>query len=156
MPIKKLLVVFSSVILALSLFFATSPSFTQADELEDINKQLAKLNDDLNKSVAATKPLESQLKSMQGQIENIKRQIPAIEADVIVQKRQIDNGYKKLADKEKLLSATIRDFYVKSYYDNPLLILFSLDNASDVTQALAYQRAKTRQDKAIITTSPSH
>lgn len=141
----------SSFILALSLFFIIQPQFSQADELDDINRQLSQLNDDLNKSVAATKPVESELKKMQGQIERIKNQIPAIEADMITKQRDIDKGYKMLSEKEKLISQTIRDYYIKSYYDNPLLIFLSLDNALDVTQALAYQRAKTEQDKAIIT-----
>jgi peptidoglycan hydrolase CwlO-like protein len=151
MPIRKIAILLSSFVLAITLVFSLTPPSSQADELDDINKQLAQLNDDLNKSVAATKPLESQLKNMQKQLDGIKGQIAAIEADMVVKKRDIDNGYKKLADKEKILSKTIRDYYVKSYYDSPFLILFSLDTATDVTQALAYQRAKTRQDKAIIT-----
>lgn len=151
MPIKKLAILLSSVILSLGLFLIINPAITRADELDDINKQLSQLNDDLNKSVAATKPLEGQLKSMQGQIASIKNQVVSVEGGLVVKKREIDNGYKLLSEKEKLLSRTIRDYYVKSYYDNPLLILLSLDSASDVTQALAYQRAKTEQDKAIIT-----
>ncbi len=150
MPKKILLILLSSV-LALSLFFIINPPVTRADDLEDITKQLSQLNTDLNKSIAATKPVESQLKSMQTQIVSIKNQIPAIEQDITFKKKAIDDGYKKLAAKEKIISATIRDFYIKSYNDSPLLIFLSFDNASDATQAIAYQHAKTKQDKAIIT-----
>ncbi len=151
MPKKILAILLSSILLAVSLFFMINPPITRADDLDDINKQLAQLNDDLNKSIAATKPVESQLKSMQAQIVSIKNQIPVIERDIASKKNAIDEGYKRLADKEKIISATIRDFYIKSYNDSPLLIFFTLDNASDATQALAYQHAKTKQDKAIIT-----
>jgi len=151
MPVRKIFILLSSIVLALTLFLVIKPSFSQADQLDDINKQLADLNTELNKSVAATKPLQSQLDSMQKQIASIKAQIPAIEQDIVDKKKAIDEGYKKLADKEKLISATIRDFYIKSYYDSPLLAFFSFDNASDATQALAYQHAKTQQDKALIT-----
>jgi len=148
---KKILLILLSSFLAVFLFFIINPQVTRADDLDDINKQLAQLNDDLNKSKAATKPVESQLKSMQSQISSIKNRIPAIEQDISSKKRAIDEGYKKLADKEKIISATIRDFYIKSYNDSPLLIFLSFNNADDATQALAYQHAKTRQDKAIIT-----
>lgn len=151
MPVKKIIIVLWSALLVFSLFFILKPTQTNADQLEDINKQLADLNADLNKSVAATKPVESELKSMQTQITSIKNQVIAIEADIVQKKKSIDNGYKNLADKEKIISLTIRDFYVKSYNDSPLLTLLSLDNANDVTQALAYQHAKTKQDKAVIT-----
>jgi SpoIID/LytB domain protein len=151
MPVKKIVIVLWSLLLATTLFFIVKPQLTRADQLDDINKQLSELNDQLNKSIAATKPVESELKSMQTQIAGIKNQVAAIEADIAQKKISIDNGYKNLADNEKILSATIRDFYVKSYNDSPILILLSLDNASDATQALAFQHAKTKQDKAIIT-----
>lgn len=151
MPVKKIVIVLWSLLLATALIFIIKPSLTRADQLDDINKQLSDLNDQLNKSVAATKPVESELKSMQAQIASIKNQIPAIEADIEAKKRSIDKGYKTLADKEKIISATIRDFYIKSYNDSPLLMLLSFDRASDATQALAYQHAKTNQDKEIIT-----
>ncbi|HUQ84888.1 MAG TPA: SpoIID/LytB domain-containing protein [Candidatus Limnocylindrales bacterium] len=151
MPVKKILILLSSIVLAVCLLLIVKPSTTSADELDDINKQLSQLNSDLNKSIAATKPLEGQLNSMQKQVENIKQRVGGVESGIVVKKQEIDNGYKRLAEKEKLISQTIRDFYVTSYYDSPLLIFMSLDNAFDVTQALAYQRAKTKQDKAIIT-----
>lgn len=124
---------------------------TSADELEDINKELAKLTDDLTKSVAATKPLESELTGIQGRIGGIKNRVVQIERDMVTKRKEIDNGYKMLTEKEKVISQTIREFYVQSYYDSPLLVFLSLDTASQVTKALAYQKAKTNQDKAIIT-----
>lgn len=150
MPNKNVIIGFLSLIFALVIFcLSTIPS--QADQLDDINKQLTDLNDALTKSVAATKPLESQLTSMQTQIANIKIQVANVEADSKVKEKQINDGYKSLAEKEKIISATIRDYYVKSYYDTPLLVFLSGTDASAVTQALAYQKAQTNQDKALIT-----
>jgi len=122
-----------------------------ADQLDDINQQLASLTDQLNKSVAATQPLQSQLDSEQKQIANIKSQIVGVESDITLKKKQIAGGYSNLAQKEKIISATIRDFYVNSYYDLPLLTFFSQATMDDVTNTLAYQHAQTEQDKAIIT-----
>lgn len=151
MPVKKIAIFVYSLIFALAIVFWVPASQSQADELDDINKQLADLTETLNKSVAATKPLESELDTMKKQIAGIKVEVVNVERDMVTKRKEIDKGYAHLAEKEKVISQTIRDFYVKSYYDSPFLIFFSLESASDVTQALAYQRAKTKQDKAIIT-----
>ena len=43
-----------------------------------------------------------------------------------------------------MLNKTIRDYYIKSYYNNPLQLFFSAGSASEITQLLAYQRAKNK------------
>jgi peptidoglycan hydrolase CwlO-like protein len=124
---------------------------TYSDELDDINKQINELTTALNQSVAATKPLESQMNSMQSQIQGIKNRVVSIESDMVVKKKNIDDGYKNLTTKERLFNQTVRDYYIKSYYNTPLQVFFSAGSASEITQILAYQRAKTNQDKSIIT-----
>ncbi len=155
MPIKKLLLSLCAVVLFASLFFPTGAVFSQVDtsdsNLQNITKELSELNDSLNKSVAATKPLQSELDTIQKRTASIRARVAAVEADSQLKRKQIDSGYKDLAAKEQLINQTIRDFYVTSYYDSPMLIFFSLNTASEVTQTLAYQRAKTKQDKAMIT-----
>lgn len=141
------------IVLVCSLLVMTSllPTPVRADELDDLNKQINDLTSELNKSVAATKPLESQLTSMQNQITSIKTRVNTIDRDLVEKKKSIDDGYKSLEKKQALLNQTIRDYYVKSYYNSPLLILFSSESASEMTQVLAYQRAAANQDKSIIT-----
>lgn len=151
MPVKKIIIVLWSVLLALSIFFIIKPTLTRADQLDDINQQLSKLKDDLNKSIAASKPVESELKSMQSQIAGIKNRVEAVEEDIALKKREIDNGYKNLDEKTKLIERTIHDFYIKSYNDCPICEILSLDDASEITRTLAYNRAKTNNDKALIT-----
>jgi peptidoglycan hydrolase CwlO-like protein len=151
MPVKKIGIICCSLLLALSFFAWMQPHVSQADELDDVNAELAKLTDELGKSVAATKPLQSELDSMQKQIAGIKTKVATIEQDAAVKKQEIDRGYKEFAEKEAIISSTIRHFYIKSYYDSPLLIFLSSVDASEMTQAMAYQRAKTRSDKTVIT-----
>lgn len=124
---------------------------TYSDELDDLNKQIGDLTTALNQSIAATKPLESQLNAIQTQITGIKNRVTTIESDMAVKKKNIDDGYKNLGDKEEMLNKTIRDYYIKSYYNSPLQLFFSAGSASEITQLLAYQRAKTNQDKSVIT-----
>lgn len=147
--ILKFLLCLSTVVVLLTSFFPITPIYS--DELDDINKQINDLTTALNQSVAATKPLESQLTSMQAQINGIKNRVSSIETDMAQKKKNIDAGYKDLASKEDLLNQTVRDYYIKSYYNSPLQLFFSAGSASEITSILAYQRAKTNQDKSVIT-----
>ena len=124
---------------------------SQSDDLDDLNLEISKLTESLNQSVAATKPLESQLTTMQNQITGIKSRAKAIEQDLVKKEKSIDQGYENLAKQEKLLGRTIRNFYIKSYYNSPLALFLSATSASEITNLLMYQRAKTNQDKTIIT-----
>ena len=95
-------------------------------------------------SVNATIPLEAQINS-------IKQRVAIIEQDIVVKKKDINDGYTNLAKQQQILNATIRDYYIKSYYNSPLLILLSANSASEFTQILGYQKANADRDKAIIT-----
>lgn len=108
------------------------------------------LNKALQDSINATAPLQSQLDNLNSQIDQIKNSVSAIQENLIQKKQDIDNGYKKLAKQEDILNATIRDYYIKSYYNSPLLLLLSSNSASEFTQVLGYQRANADRDKAII------
>ncbi len=146
---KKLLPLFFLFFFVVT-FFILIPK-ASSDQLEDINKQLSDLTKALNMSINATKPLESELRKMQNQIKDIKNRLSIIENDVSAKKKNIENGYKDLAKQEIILNRTIRDFYIKSYYNSPFLVFLSAASASEITQALAYQKAATNQDKTIIT-----
>jgi peptidoglycan hydrolase CwlO-like protein len=149
MPTKKYAAIFLFVLS--SLLLTIFPPLARSDELDDLNKQINELTTQLNQSVAATKPLESQLTSLQNQVSGIKARVAGIDRDIVVKKKSIEDGYKSLEEKQELLNMTIRDHYIKSYYNSPLLILLSSESAAEVTQLLAYQRAQANQDKNIIT-----
>lgn len=147
---KKLFFALSFFLLIFFTSFIFVPK-TSSDELNDITGQINNLTSALNMSINATKPLESQLKSLENQINSIKSRVLSIEQDLAIKKKNIDNGYKNLAKQEQLLYRAIRDFYIKSYYNSPLLVFLSSTSASKITQVLAYQKAATDQDKVIIT-----
>jgi len=113
-------------------------------DLLAINNCLDQLNNARQQSVKATAPLENQLIG-------IKQRVAFIEQDIIVKGKNIDDGYANLAKQQEILNATIRDYYIKSYYNSPLLILLSANSASQFTQILGYQKANADRDKAIIT-----
>jgi SpoIID/LytB domain protein len=114
------------------------------DELSDINKQLDELNAAYSQSKAATAPLESQLN-------DIKKRVTFIEADLAVKKQEIDTGYKNLETKKTIFDKTVSRNYIESYNNNWLSFLLSGSQANEIIQNLAYQKAKADQDKIIIT-----
>lgn len=134
--------------------FAVSSVFTPisfSDEFDDLTKKINDLTTALNMSKAATAPLESQLNSMQKQIADIKSRVSFLENDIQTKKKNINSGYKNLERKQAVLAAAVRDVYIKSYYNSPLLLFLSANSASEITQLIAYQRAATDQDKVVIT-----
>ncbi len=110
------------------------------------------INQALQESINATAPLQSKLDSLNSQIEGIKGTIADIEANLAQKKQDINAGYANLAKQQEILDATIRDYYIRSYYNSPLLILLSTGSVSQFTQILGYQKANADRDKAIITT----
>lgn len=119
--------------------------------LSAIEKCLTEIQKAYELSIKATKPLESQLSSLQTQITGIKQRVKIIEGDILIKKENIDEGYKNLAKQQEILFATIRNYYIRSYYNSPLLAFLSVTSASEITKSLAYQKAATDQDKVIIT-----
>ncbi len=143
--------IFLGVITIVILLIALPVGPTYSDELDDLNKQINELNTALTQSIAATKPLESQLNNLKTQIAGIKNKVSAIETDMVIKKKNIDKGYEELGEKEKTFGESVRSFYIKSYYDSPLSVFLSAGSATEITQLLAYQRVKTNQDKSVIT-----
>lgn len=147
---KRLLFILLFLPLFFFLFFI-SQSISYSDELDDLTKQINDLTAALNQSKAASAPLESQLKSLQAQIVEIKEKIGLIEQDIEEKKQDIENGYTLLNKQQDIFEKTVRAYYMNSYENAPILLLVSAKDAADATQKLAYQKAKTDQDKTIIT-----
>lgn len=116
-----------------------------------LSKCETSINQALQDSINATAPLQSKLDSINTQIKGIKNTVATIESNLAQKKKDIDFGYKNLAKQQEVLNITVRDYYIKSYYNSPLIIFLSSSTASEFTQLLGYQRANADRDKAIIT-----
>lgn len=147
----KSILTFLSVFVVSVLFLFVFVTQNHADQLDDLTKQITDLTTQLNQSINATKPLESQLISMKNQIASIKSQVAGIDADVVQKQANIDKQNTDIAAQEKILSAIIRDYYIRTSSSNPLLTLLSTNSLGHLTNVLAYQEAALNQDKATIT-----
>lgn len=150
---KFLPLIFTSLFLVLIIFLnIIIPSHAQNTDcsnpanldLPAIQSCLDNLTSARDKSVAATQ-------GVQKQIDGIKARVAQISNDLIVKQKNIDDGYKNLDKQMQILTTTIRDYYIKTYYNSPLLVFLSAQSASQITQLLAYQEAAANRDKVIIT-----
>ena len=90
-----------------------------------ISKCESSINQALQSSLNATAPLQSKLDSLNSQIQGIKNTIAGIENNLAQEQQDINTGYAQMATQTEILNATVRDYYIKSYYNSPLLLLLS-------------------------------
>ena len=136
---RKIIVLLVILLLPLSVFVKS----TRADEIADLQKQINDLQKQLDASVKATTPLEGQVKDLQGQLASITSKIKSISSD-------LDKSEKDLEKQKVILAATVRNFYIRSFVDIPLLTLFASNDATDTLKMIALQQNASRSDKDLI------
>jgi len=116
---------------------------TKISDTGVIDKCISDTEKDLESSINATRPSETQLN-------DIKARVAFIETDLVNKKKEIDDGYINLENKKIIFDKTVAKNYIESYNSNWLSDLIG-SQATGIIQNLAYQKAKADQDKAIIT-----
>ncbi len=119
---------------------------------DEIAKEIEKLSKDLKASQDATVPLEQKLKSLTGQITSIQTKINKYTNDIDLAEKQIKQKEADLEKQKKILAATVRSYYIRTFVDTPLLTLLSSDSATDVTRELTFRSKTTDRDKNLIMT----
>jgi len=143
-----------------ALFVASSLMFTalvRADELDEINKQIADLSKalEMSKSAAAgvaksLKPIQDQIDNVQKRIDNLAASIKSEEQKIVKLETSISKRELELNDKYIILASRIRKFYIRKTFDNPLVIFLSSSSASDLTREFGYRYTLQNEDKKVI------
>lgn len=122
----------------------------KADELDEINRQIGELTQAREMSIAATKPLESELgrlrtklKEIEAGIAKAKDELRGLEASISRREADFTNQY-------VLLSERVQSFYKNSRAPSSFFVLFSTGPSSNWARDLFYQRVVTDKDKDII------
>lgn len=137
-----LLVILSSIFIIIN--------FAQADEIEDLQKQINELNKARELSVAATKPLEGQLDSLRVQLAQIKVKLQILSANIVQKEKDVKVREDKLVVQQVLLSSRVRSYYIRSFFTSPLLVILSSGGSGDLFRELSYRQAATREDQRVI------
>lgn len=144
-----------SKILSIACLFFALPflvfSSVYADELSDIEKQLADLKKALEMSVAATTPLEKNLSKLEENLAEIRSKIAIIEKEVALKEKQVNEGEKLFIIAEEMLSQKVKEIYKSaSQFASPGLFLFLNKNFNESLRIFGYQRAVLASDRDTI------
>lgn len=143
--------VFHKLILAtLLLCIIVTHQAVHAESLEEIEKQIADLTNQLQLSQAATTPLEAEVAKLQKQIASIQNQIKQYEGEIQELGQDIVSREKKIKTQYLILGAKVRDYYKKTRFYSPLLTLLSSQSAGELTRELTYKEATADEDKELI------
>ncbi|MBI4999765.1 hypothetical protein HZB97_03285, partial [Candidatus Gottesmanbacteria bacterium] len=123
---------------------------SSCNDLFDCQKKIADCQHAWDLMEVAKKPHEETLRKMEQDIANFQKRIKQIEAELLAKEKEIKKGEETIAFQEDLLSRRVRRFYIRSHYQNPLILIFSQADAASFLRELAYQQAATNQDKKII------
>jgi len=149
--IKQKWVIFCLLVFPLILATFYFLPIAHADEVEDIQKQIDALNKSKELSVNATKPLEGQLDNLKLQLAQIQSSIDNLSSNIKQKQKDLDSRGEKLAFQQALLEKRVREYYVRSYLAEPLIVILSSLHSGDLFRELSYRQSVTREDKQIIT-----
>ena len=130
-------------ILILCLSFLLATNVVRGDELADLQKEIDNLQKQLDASKNATTPLESDVKKLEGELSSISGRLDKISSDLV-------QSEKELRQQREILASTVRNFYIRSFVDIPLLIIFAAKDASETLKLIAFQQTSSKTYKNII------
>src|SRR3972149_1174504 len=128
-------------IICLSFFLVTN--VVRGDELGDLAKEINDLQKALDASKNATTPLESEVKKLESDLSGINSRLDKLSSD-------LTQSEKELQQQKTILASTVRNFYIRSFVDIPLLIIFAAKDASETLKLIAFQQTSSKTDKNII------
>lgn len=140
----------SLIVALLLILIIVSHQSASAESLEEIEKQITDLSNQLQLSVAATTPLEAEVAKIQKQLSSIQAQVKAYEAEIVELEKDIALREEKIKAQYVVLGAKVRDYYKKARFYSPLLTLLSSRSAGELTRELTYKEATADEDKELI------
>src|SRR3989338_5895654 len=113
------------ILFILSLLLLVPSHIVFADELEDINIKLSKLNEVLQGSQNATQINEQQLAGFTAQIANIKAAVLAIEQGIVQKETDIESGEERLVSQKTILDERTASLYKQGSTRDSLIELIN-------------------------------
>ena len=154
---KKIPLVLSVILLMLVavMFYSVPlvPQIVRADDAEiaKLQEEINKLNEARQLSVSATKPLEGQLQNLKAQLQQIQNTILSLSQKIVKKEADLNARTQKIAEQQALLETRVRSYYIRSFLNSPLAVIFSNDSAGGILRELSYRAATTREDRKVIT-----
>lgn len=154
---KRIPFILSTILLVLVavMFYSVPlvPQIARADDAEiaKLQAEINKLNEARQLSVSATKPLEGQLQNLKTQLQQIQNNILSLSQKIVKKEADLNARTQKIAEQQVLLETRVRSYYIRSFLNSPLAVIFSNDSAGGILRELSYRAATTREDQKVIT-----
>ncbi|OGJ37455.1 MAG: hypothetical protein A2383_00325 [Candidatus Pacebacteria bacterium RIFOXYB1_FULL_39_46] len=139
---RRIVLSIVGLILGVGLVFI-KPAALFAVTIDELGAEIEKLTNDLVASREATKPLETELVSLENRIQNARN-------GIAVAKQQIQEREEDVAVQYTLLSGRVAQQYKRSRTFSLLMLLFQSTSASDLTKNIAYGSSVQAQDNRMI------
>jgi len=110
----------------------------------------SKCSEALSNLSRAAQPSRDELNQMNRAIAAFEARIQTIQADVATKTNQINQLEQELTSELVLASARIREFYIRSYMNDPMYLLLSSSNVGSILRTVGYQQAAVNEDKKVI------
>lgn len=158
-----------SLFLTFSLIFSLFVTLIQADEVEDLQKQIDALNRAREQSVKATKPLEGQLDSLKIQLAQLQASLQNLSNKINQREKDLNARKEKLTELLAVFNSRVSKDYKNGYAMDTISILFGsagkfserlyrlatinenrkiINSVSEEVVALINEKEKLEQDKA--------
>jgi peptidoglycan hydrolase CwlO-like protein len=145
---QKIILSFTFLIVFFIFSFLAFKSPARADELEDIVKQINKLQESLQMSQAATTPLIKTLENLDMQIASIRSNIAQLEKELDIKREEVADGEKAFALKQQVMENRIRSMYKNTYTQECFWCqLVSAETIQDLIQTFGYHQSLVNDDK---------
>lgn len=140
----------AAVCLLVGASYLLAPQTLAIDPVDELQQQINELAHLRQLSEDATKPLEAELKNLEGKIQSARNGIVQAKDQVRQLELSIADREVELAAQYQLLSLRIASQYKRSRVASPLLMLFASSDASQLTKDLAYSNSIRAQDSRLI------
>src|SRR3989344_4052872 len=120
---------FPVLLVTCALLLVTFP--VQADEIEDLQRQINELNKARELSVKATKPLEGQLESLERQLGQIQASLNQLSLNISKKQKELEIREEKLVELTAIFNERVLADYKNGYIYNPLGFIFGQSKLSD-------------------------
>ena len=115
-----------------------------------LGRQISELEKSLDQSRAATAPLESQVKQLDGRMNTIQNQITLAISKQKEMQRGIEAREKVMAVQYKVLSSKTREFYKRVRSQTTLTVLLTALSEGSLNRELAYRSQANDKDRQVI------
>ena len=151
MKAARLLVLLLGVLVLVGLVWhLPTPILIQADEVEELQRQIDELENLKQQSESATKPLESEIASLEKKIRSARAGVESAKKEAVELAESIDDRELDLAVQYEMLTLRIADQYKKARTFSPLMLVIASQDAANITKDLAYRNSVKAQDNKLI------